>query len=271
MNQVAVPLEPTPASSKRAPLPVDNDPWYVLSNLVIKDFKIRYRNMSLGIFWSLVNPLIMMSVLTFVFSFIFNHDRPNFALFLLIGLLPYNFFSLAWSTGTESVVVNGPLIKRVPFQRELIPISVVLGNAVHYLLQIALLLIAVGVVRGISFQWLWLPVIVALQVAFVCGMSLITSALNVYYRDVQYVVGAINMVLFWMIPIFYGFDQVDSSIAWLYEINPVAAVILITRRVLLYQIDPGTALIKMAAVTIFTLWAGYVVFRRMEKDFSDYL
>ena len=110
-----------------------------------------------------------------------------------------------------------------------------------------------------------------LQVAFVCGMSLITSALNVYYRDVQYVVGAINMVLFWMIPIFYGFDQVDSSIAWLYEINPVAAVILITRRVLLYQIDPGTALIKMAAVTIFTLWAGYVVFRRMEKDFSDYL
>ena len=79
------------------------------------------------------------------------------------------------------------------------------------------------------------------------------------------------MVLFWMIPIFYGFDQVDSSIAWLYEINPVAAVILITRRVLLYQIDPGTALIKMAAVTIFTLWAGYVAFRRMEKDFSDYL
>jgi len=237
----------------------------------MKDFKVRYRNMSLGIFWSLVNPLIMMGVLTFVFTFVFTHDRPNYSLFLLIGLLPFNFFSLAWSTGTESVVMNGALIKRVPFQRELIPISVVLGNALHYLLQIALLLIVVGIVRGVSFQWLWLPVIVTLQVAFVCGVSLITSALNVYYRDMQYLVQAINMVLFWIIPIFYGFDQVDSSIAWLYEINPVAAVILITRRVLLYQIDPGTALIKMAAVTIFTLWAGYVVFIRMEKDFSDYL
>ena len=167
MNQAAVPLEPAPASSKRATIPVDNDPWFVLSNLVMKDFKIRYRNMSLGIFWSLVNPLIMMGVLTFVFTFVFSHDRPNFALFLLIGLLPYNFFSLAWSTGTESVVVNGPLVKRVPFQRELVPISVVLGNAVHYLLQIALLLIAVGVMRGVSWQWLWLPVIVALQVIFV--------------------------------------------------------------------------------------------------------
>ena len=271
MNPVATPVQPSAVPSKRFALPAGNDPWYVLSNLVIKDFKVRYRNMSLGIFWSLVNPLIMMGVLTFVFTFVFNQGRPNFALFLLIGLLPYNFFSLAWSTGTESVVQNGPLIKRVPFQRELIPISAVLGNAVHYLQQIALLLIAVGVVRGASFQWLWLPVIVTLQVAFVCGVSLITSALNVYYRDIQYVVQAINMVLFWIIPIFYGFDQVDSSVAWLYEINPVAAVILIMRRVLLYQIDPGTALVKMAAITIFTLWAGYIVFRRMEKDFSDCL
>lgn len=252
-------------------MPAGNDPWYVLSNLVMKDFKVRYRNMSLGIFWSLVNPLIMMGVLTFVFTFVFTHDRPNYSLFLLIGLLPFNFFSLAWSTGTESVVANGTLIKRVPFQRELVPLSVVLGSAVHYLLQIALLLIVVGIVRGVSFQWLWLPVIVTLQVAFVCGVSLITSALNVYYRDMQYLVQAINMVLFWIIPIFYGFDQVDSSIAWLYEINPVAAVILITRRVLLYQIDPGTTLIKMAVVTILTLWAGYVVFTRLEKDFADYL
>ena len=82
---------------------------------------------------------------------------------------------------------------------------------------------------------------------------------------------SINVVLFWIVPIFYGFDQVDSSVSWLYEANPVAAVILIMRRVLLYQIDPGLALVKMAAVTILTLWAGYVVFTRLQKDFSDYL
>ena len=271
MNQVDIPIESTKTSSTRAASPVGNDPWYVLSNLVIKDFKVRYRNMSLGIFWSLVNPLIMIGVLTYVFTFVFENDRPHFALFLLIGLLPYNFFSLAWSTGTESVVLNGPLIKRVPFQRELVPISVVLGNAIHYLLQITLLLVAVGFLLGVNAQWLWLPIIITLQVAFVCGISLITSALNVYYRDIQYLVQAINMVFFWIVPIFYGFDQVDSSVSWLYEINPVAAVILIMRRVLLYQIDPGLALIKVAAITVLTLWAGYAVFRRMQKDFSDYL
>ena len=104
MNQAAVPLEPAPASSKRATIPVDNDPWFVLSNLVMKDFKIRYRNMSLGIFWSLVNPLIMMGVLTFVFTFVFSSDRPNFALFLLIGLLPYNFLVLPGNLWVSELV-----------------------------------------------------------------------------------------------------------------------------------------------------------------------
>ena len=96
-----------------------NDPFYILSTLVEKDFKVRYRNMSLGVFWSLVNPLIMMLVLTFVFTVLFSAKEDDFWLFLLIGLLPYNFFALAWSTGTESVVGNASLIKHVPFQRAL--------------------------------------------------------------------------------------------------------------------------------------------------------
>ena len=116
-----------------------NDPFYILRTLVEKDFKVRYRNMSLGVFWSLVNPLIMMLVLTFVFASVFKTERDDMWLFILIGLLPYNFFALAWSTGTESVVGNAPLIKHVPFQRELVPLSAVLGNALHYLLQLVLL------------------------------------------------------------------------------------------------------------------------------------
>ena len=94
----------------------------------------------------------MMSVLTFVFSSVFAATREHFWLFVLIGLLPYNFFALAWSTGTESVVGNAPLIKHVPFQRELVPVSVVLGNTLHYLLQLLLLLIAVIVVQGVNIS-----------------------------------------------------------------------------------------------------------------------
>ena len=141
-----------------------------LRNLVEKDFKVRYRNMSLGVFWSLVNPLVMMAVLWFVFRRIIQ--RPSGPLFILCGLVPYNFFSLAWSTGTRSVVDNAALVKRVPFWRELLPVSVVLGNLVHYGIQLALLLTAAFVMVGVNAYWLWLPVVVGLQVVFVCGMSL---------------------------------------------------------------------------------------------------
>ena len=159
------------------------DHLYILRNLVEKDFKVRYRNMSLGVFWSLVNPLVMMGVLSFVFSVVFPLQRPHSPLFLLCGLLPYNFFSLGWVTGTRSVVDNAPFVKRVPFWRQLLPVSVVLGNLVHYGIQLGLLLVLAFIMVGFSVHWLWLPIIVILQVVFVCGLSLLTSGLNVYYRD----------------------------------------------------------------------------------------
>ena len=248
------------------------DHLYILRNLVEKDFKVRYRNMSLGVFWSLVNPLVMMGVLSFVFSVIFPFPRRYAPLFLLCGLLPYNFFSLAWSTGTGSVVGNGPMIKRVPFRRELLPISVVLGNLVHYGIQLALLLVAVFLVVGLSARWLWLPVVVGLQVVFVCGVSLFTSSLNVYYRDVQYVVESTNLVLFWLVPIFYGFENVPSDYAWLYELNPLAAVILLLRRILLPGVPLAlTTILKLVLVSFGTFAVGFYVFGRIKKNFSDYL
>ena len=144
MNTVIAQTQPQFPSPGAAVQPGGKDPWYIITNLVGKDFKVRYRNMSLGVFWSLVNPLIMMAVLTYVFTFVFaRRDIPNFGLFLLCGLLPYNFFASAWSAGTMSVVSDAALIKQIPFQRELVPISVVLGNALHYGLQLVLLLTAI--------------------------------------------------------------------------------------------------------------------------------
>lgn len=245
---------------------------YVLRNLIEKDFKVRYRNMSLGIFWSLVNPLVMMSVLTFVFSVIMPSQQKYFPLFVLVGLLPYNFFTLAWAMGTNSIIENSALVKKVPFQRELLPISVVLGNALHYFIQLGLLLVAVAIVVGVSVYWLWMPLILLLQISFVCGMALAASALDVYYRDMRYVVESSNLVLFWIVPIFYSFDAVSQSYAWLYELNPIAAVILITRTILLDAEPPNVdTLAKLTFVSIFTLTAGLMLFRRIERNFSDYL
>lgn len=248
------------------------DSLFILRNLIARDFKVRYRNMSLGILWSLVNPLVMMGVLTFIFTAVMQNSRQNFWLFVLMGILPYNFFALAWATGTTSIVDNGRLIKKVPFRRELVPLSTVLANSLHYFIQLALLLVAVSFVIGPSASWAWLPLVVALQLVFVVGLAMATSALDVYVRDMRYVVESTNLVLFWLVPIFYGFETIPRRYAWIYELNPVAAVIMLLRTILLDGEPPNlSTLLKFGAVSIGTMIAGVIIFRRSQRNFADYL
>ena len=252
----------------------DGDYAFVLHNLVLKDFKVRYRNMSLGILWSLLNPLVMMVVLTFVFTRIFpSPTSDSFPIFVLCGLIPFNFFTAAWSSATTSVLENATLVKKVLAPREIVPIAAVLSNCIHLAIQLGLLLVIV-VASGSSVNryWLWLPVFCGFEILFVCGLALVSSALDVYIRDTRYVVDSTNTVLFWLVPIFYSLSFVPEPLREIYQWNPIAAVVLLVRHVVLEAAPPPAMLLARLAITSILVWlAGRAAFRVLERRFHDYL
>lgn len=247
---------------------------FLLENLVLKDFRIRYRNMSLGMLWSIANPLVMMAVLTFVFTRIYaNPAVSNFAVFVLCGLVPFNFYSLALNAGTTSLLDNQSLVKRVRCPRRVFPIAAVLANCLHFLIQIALLIVFVFAFGyRINRFWPWLGLVWALEVLFMCGIALITSALDVYYRDVRYLVEASNVVMFWMVPVFYSLEMVPQRLRLIYLANPIAAVVVAGRNVLLDARAPASGLLTaLAIVSVVSFGAGFAIFGRLERNIADNL
>jgi ABC-type polysaccharide/polyol phosphate export permease len=269
MSASATALSPGNASRARW----NGDYLFLIQHLILKEVRVRYRNMSLGVLWSLLNPLVMMGVLWFVFTKIYDTKVPHFAVFVLCGIVPYNVFALSWLTGTTSLVESATLIKRVPVPRELIPIAAVLSNCVHMCGQMALLLLLVAFTAGgVNRYWGFLPVVWLLEILLAVGMSLIFAGLNVYIRDVRYVVESANLVLFWMVPIFYPLTMIPYRFRGIYRFNPVAALVLASQRILVQGVYPETSLLmQLAAGSLAVFGLGFIVFGKLKKGFYDYL
>jgi lipopolysaccharide transport system permease protein len=253
----------------------------LIRNLVARDLKVRYRNSILGVAWSWVNPLLMMAVFTVVFKFLRGSGLPNFHVFVLCGLLPWNFFSASVGGATTSIVNNAHLIKKVYFPREALPISIVLSNLVNFAVALPVFF-GLALVSGVSLTpWaLLLPVPILVQLIFSIGLCLFLATLDVFYRDTQVIMDVLLLAWFFVTPVFYPITEVPVEITvlgrslnpqlWLYRLNPMASIIA-SYRDLLYRGAPTgwDFLLRTALTSLLILIVGYLVFRRYSPRFGE--
>jgi lipopolysaccharide transport system permease protein len=245
----------------------------VIAVLAQKDFKLRYRNSVLGFLWSLLNPLAYMTILTLVFSFLLRANIPNFAAWLLIGLLIWRFFLIGTAQGLSSIVGNPSLVTKVYLPRQLIVLSNNVANlfgAALEFLALLPLLVLLGV--NLSFYALFLPAILLLEFLLIVGLSLVLSSLTLKYRDFNQVWEIALQLGFFLSPIVYEASLVPERYQFAYSLNPVTRLIESTRAIFLKSQlpSPYDGVIVLSSIVIF-LVAGILIFRRLEPGFAEEL
>ena len=254
----------------------------LLRNLLARDLSVRYKNSVLGFVWTLLNPLLLMVVFTIVFQVLIPPptDIPHFPVFILIGILAWNFCAGSVMACAHSVVGNGDLVRKVFFPREMLPLSSVLASLVHFVLALTLVFI-LGPLSGIPLTplVLWLPVVVVFQTAFLSGLGMLLAAVNVFFRDTEAILDVGLLAWFFLTPIFYPLDVLfnkeigQMNVGWLMHVaNPMASFISAYRLVLIDRAPPDPAfLARTFAVSLLVLVVGYLLFKQLEPRFGEEL
>lgn len=259
----------------------------LLYNLTRKEVKVKYKNSFLGFVWSLVTPLMMLVVFYVAFGVIFKLRAMNmryYAFFLMAGILPWNYLSIALMQGVGSVVMNGDLVKKVYFPREALPLSYLGSASFHFLLQEVMLIVFLLAFRVPLSPWiLALPLLMLLQMTFIAGLSLLLSALNVFFRDVQHFTEILLTAWFWMTPVVYPVSYIRENLpAWavrLYMLNPMAHVVMLWQRIIYNSPVNGPSayglsaegILGTVAVSVAVLVLGYYAFCRLEGRFAEFI
>ncbi len=241
--------------------------------LALKELKIRYKRSVLGFLWALLNPLLLMVVLSVVFSTIMAATIPHFAIFLLSVLLPWTFFSQSLSYAAESIVGNGDLIKKVRVAKLVFPVAAVVSNMINFLLSlIPLVLIVIAMRHPFHLTWFYLPVPLLALTLFTLGATFFFAAANVYYRDVAHILQVLLNVLFYVTPIIYSIDLIPAKDRWLLKLNPLQYMLNGFRLSVYYGLMPSANSVIACFVCAFGMLAfGFWIFRKHQDEFVFYV
>lgn len=241
----------------------------LLRELVKRDIKVRYRHSFLGMVWTVLNPLLMMSVLTIVFSNMFRMDIENFPVYVLIGQIVFNCNMDATTQGMNSVIWNASLIKKVYIPKYLFPLSNVLSCLVNFGFSFVALIIVMLFTRAPFYPTLfmvWIPLIYLICFAF--GLTLILCAVNVFFRDMQHLYSVFTTAWMYLSAIFYSVDIVPAGLMPIIEWNPLYRYITFFRQVIMEGIFPAPEEnLACAAISVITLLIGLLTFTRLQDRF----
>lgn len=276
--------------------------------MVQRDLKIRYKNSALGFFWSLLNPLLTVMVMSFVLKNFMYKGTPSISAYILASYLPFLFFQLSVMDAAQTILVAMPLIKKIYFPREILPLASVISNFIHFVLA-QLVFFGYLLVVSLLFPGMWpfqigtiyLPVLLLISFCLSLGCAFFVAALNTFYEDVKYIVGVLLYLLFFACPVMYFSENVANSdlnqhahtfLFWtippgtvyqIYNLNPLTALLMAYRKALL---APPTVEIRgkdiapflplnwtyvwiAAAVSVVILIAGYATFNRLKWRFVE--
>ncbi len=267
----------------------------LIGNLVLRDLRVRYKGSALGYLWTQLAPLMMMLVFWFVFSVFQPNGLAMFPIFLICGLLPWNFCAEAVNGGARSIIDNAGLIRKVYFPREVLPLVSVASSLINFLLSLPMLLLVMVVVQALypplrelgrfsNLSWtvLYLPVLIVIQTLFLAGVALALSAASVFFRDLTHLIGILIQFWFFLTPVVYPLDQVGAAAQVVRWLNPMASLVEFYREILYGNIvgagqipTPGLpaldSVLRVLLTAIVTLAVGYWLFQRRSGEFGERL
>jgi lipopolysaccharide transport system permease protein len=244
----------------------------LIRNLVLKDLKLKYRDSVLGFLWSLANPLLLILVYSFVFGHILRGGPANFAYFLMVGILPWNFFAQSLMMSTGSILDNGTLIRKVALPMEVFPITTVLFNLAQLLFALAVFFPMAWLFFKVPLAWSWISFlpILTLHVLFTLGLSFIISTATVFYRDVRHFTEIFLMLIFWLTPIIYDVQSAPATLKTVLYMNPFSYFVLAYQDALYRNVFPALEQwLAVASLAVVSLVSGYTLFAASKTRFPE--
>jgi ABC-type polysaccharide/polyol phosphate export permease len=243
--------------------------WPVVQNMVVQELRVRYQRSLLGFLWSLINPLLMMTTLTLVFSSIFKTDMRNFALYLFAGMVPWNFLSASLNDCAFSIILNEGLIRKIYVPKLIFPLTRVLISLTTFVLSmVAIFVLLKPLGAPISIKFLLLPVVVVLFATFTLGLGLIVATANTFFRDCGHLVSVVLQAWYFATPIIYMRSRFPAEVQWRFWLNPAYPFIKLFQDILYEGIWPSPyVLLAAAGIATASLGIGYAIFKCHESKF----